>query len=568
MSTQINKTQLNKLKRLMQSGKEFLDKKELSDTDDSKYSKAITMSVLREYYDLDQATAFNALTEGSGDNKIDGFYYGDTDDELDVLVLIQSKYKKTDGDKKVIHEDDIKICIQNALSILNGKDFDAVNPSLRNKVVEYRQKLVDAEKPSISIKLFFATNGIISEVHKNLKVVSDCKNDGIEIFFVDATKFGNQSAVTNGEIYINLKDKGDRTDSVFSIGESQYDGLVASCSIKELMIFYEKSGANLLLNENVRFLLKSSSINKQIKDSFIEDPKRFCYLNNGISIVCSKYKLEPTGLEITKVVMDRPSVVNGGQTLATLYQIYSGQKNEYSKNFDEAKILLRIYQTPADYGIKIAQATNSQNPINTVDLHSNDSSQIKAQSFFSQLGIGLIIKSGIDTTDYDDIIKSEAILQIYASLYLDDPAKAKLSKSSVFREYYSDIFNDDLDECVCKKLYRCYSLSKYINEYKFYDEVVKKNAYYSIIYCMGKVSRSILNENIPWEDLSDCLKYAMNESIIIINKIIKKREKELGVRFSMNNLFKSRDIKYLIDIEINRKNKKVVTKVSENSKLK
>ena len=556
MSNQINKTQLNKLRRLMQSGKEFLDKKGLSDSDDSKYSKAITMSVLREYYDLDQATAFNALTEGDGDNKIDGFYYGDSDDELDVLVLIQSKYKQTDGDTGVIHEDEIKICIQNALAILQGKDFDVVNPTLSKKVASYRQKLFDAELPSISIKLFFATNGIISEVHKNLKEVSDCKKDGIEIFFVDATEFGNQPAVISGEINVNLKNPEDKTDSIFSIDESQYNGLIASCSIRDLMIFYEKSGASLLLSENVRFLLKNSSINKQIKASFINDPKRFCYLNNGISIICSKYDKKSTGHSLTKIEMNTPSIVNGGQTLASLYQIYSGQKDEYSSNFDDAKILLRIYQTPADYGIKIAQATNSQNPINIVDLHSNDSAQLIARDFFAKHGIGLIIKSGADTTDYDDVIKNEAILQIYASLYFDDPSKAKVSKSSVFNKYYAVIFNNDLNDAVCKKLYRCYILGKYVTEYESIDEVVKKNAYYSIIYCMGKISKNILNENIPDKNLENDLLEAIDKTIIIVNKIIEQKKKELDSKFSMNNLFKGSEIKDLIDLALAREGSK------------
>jgi len=313
MSSQINKTQLNKLRRLMDSGKEFLDKKGLSDDSNVKYSKSITMSVLREYYDLDQATAFNSLVDGGGDNKIDGFYYEDNNDELDVLVLIQSKYKQVDGvSKRVLSADEIKLCIKSALAILHGEDFHTTNPILAKKVSDYRQKLEDADLPSISIKLFFATNGIIEGDSKKLKEISDCKKDGIEVFFVDATEFGNQPEIISGEINVNLKSLDDKTDSIFSINEIQYNGLIASCSIRDLMVFYEESGASLLLSENVRFLLKNSSINKEIKASFIKDPKRFCYLNNGISIICSKYEQKPTGHPKTKIEMSTPSVVNGG----------------------------------------------------------------------------------------------------------------------------------------------------------------------------------------------------------------------------------------------------------------
>jgi len=553
MSKQINKTQLNKFRRFIESGKEFLNKKLPKESEDKKYTQAITMSVFREYYDLDQATAFYALTEGSGDNKIDGFYYADTDDELDVLILVQSKYKHTYGETGTFQDDDIKLCIQSSLTILNGGEFTVVNETLKKKIDTYRQKLIDSDIPAISVKLFFATNGIISEAHRNLKEIFEAQNKGVEIFFVDATEFGNQPKVLHGEINVNLKDVADKTDSIFFIEDTQYQGIIASCGIGDLMSFYETTGKNLLLNENVRFLQKNSKINERIKTSFISDPKKFCYLNNGISIVCSLYEMKPTGLQKTKVKMKTPSVVNGGQTLASIYQIYSSQREQYSKNFEDAKIILRIYQVPSTYGIEIAQATNSQNPIKIVDLHSNDSAQLVAQEYFAKYGIGLIIKSGSDTTDYDDVIKNEALMQIYAALYLNDPSKAKMSKSAVFNKYYSQVFNENINDSICKKLLRCYFLGKFVTAFDLIDEVVRKNAFYSIIYLMGQISPNILNEEIPQEELEKDFLDTIVLAQDLINTIIEEKKNLLDTKFSMNNLFKGTEIKDLMDIFVQNK---------------
>ena len=65
--------------------------------------------------------------------------------------------------------------------------------------------------------------------------------------------------------------------------------------------------------------------------------------------------------------------------------------------------------------------------------------------------------------------------------------------------YYNKVFSDSISEKKCKELYRCYHLAKYISTINsdVYDDVVIKNAFYSIIYCMSCIDSNILNENIP-----------------------------------------------------------------------
>ncbi len=56
MSKKPDKTQQNKLRRLIDSNKEFLDMKLPKEDEDKKYTRAITMSVFREYYFLNSST--------------------------------------------------------------------------------------------------------------------------------------------------------------------------------------------------------------------------------------------------------------------------------------------------------------------------------------------------------------------------------------------------------------------------------------------------------------------------------------------------------------------------------
>jgi len=546
----INKTQLNKLRILIDKNKNFIDNSEKkNESDEKKYSMSLSMSVLMEYMTLNQISSFNSLTDGGGDNKIDAFYYTDDENDLSELTIIQSKYKLIDGETSTFTEDEIMLCIRSCKKFLNGEDFQTSSEALTKKMVEYRNLLKENEFPSVSIKLFFATNGIIHPGHKTLTEVLDCYESNIFPVFVDATQFGHSQVIESGELLVNVKSDTDKTDSIFSIDDELYSGKIASCSILELMKFYKKTGERMLLNQNVRYLIKNSNINKEIKQSFIDDPIRFCYLNNGITIICTSYEVNPTGHPNTKLTFIKPSIVNGGQTIATLYYLFTAKYEEYQEQFEKAKVLVRFYKSPTEYSLKIARATNSQNPISTVDLKANDNAQEFAKNYLAKFGLGLITKLGEETTFFDDTITNEYLLQIYASFYFDDPAKAKTSKAGVFKKYYDRIFNDSINEEICKKLYRCYEISKFIFNQTSKDKVVLQNALYSLIYAMKFYNPNVANENIPSNQIGQHFTSSFTSAYDLILKLINQKQLELKTKFSMNNLFKGSEIKDLIDLE-------------------
>ncbi|MFN7845596.1 MAG: AIPR family protein [Bacteroidota bacterium] len=546
----INLTQLNKFRSIIEKNKLFLDNITPSLTIDSnkKYSISVSMTILMEYYSLNQLDAFNSITDDGYDNKIDAFYFSDDEIEVSELVVIQSKYKQNDGETNSIALDEMKLCMENCIKVIKGEEFAISNSKLAKKISAFRELLLNNGLPSFNIKLFFATNGLIHEPFRTSPDLNRCYDFNITPIFVDATSFGHSASIEFGELFVNTKDPSDKTDSIFSFENEHYSGRVVSCTIDELMKFYKATGERLLLNSNVRYLIKNSTINKEIRNSFINDPNRFCYLNNGITIISSNFEILPTGHPSSKVQLTKPSVVNGGQTIATLYNLYITKYAEYETQFKTAKILLRIYKAPIEYSIKIAQATNSQNPINIVDLKSNDTSQEVAKKYLAKYGVGLLTKLGEDITFYNDTITNENILQIYASLYKDEPSKAKTSKAATFKLYYDEVFNDSIDESICKKLYRCYEISKFLNTITNKDSVVIKNAFYSLIYAMKKFNSNLLNESIPSTQMSNHLQSSFDSSYGLIESIITKKQLVLKSKFSLNNLFKGSEIKALIDL--------------------
>ena len=546
----INKTQLNKFRSIIEKNKLFLDGIVPTLTIDSnkKYSISVSMTILMEYYSLNQLEAYNSITDDSDDNKIDAFYFSDDENEVSELVVIQSKYKQNDGENNSISIDEMKLCMENCIKIIKGESFAISNSKLTNKINSFRELLLSNGLPTFNIKLFFATNGVIHESFKTSTELNRCFDFNITPIFIDATSFGHSASIEFGELFVNTKDPADKTDSIFSSENEHFSGRVVSCTIDDLMKFYKETGEQLLLNSNVRYLIKNSTINKEIRNSFINDPSRFCYLNNGITIISSNFEILPTGLPYSKIELTKPSVVNGGQTIATLYNIYTTSYSEYETQFKTANILLRIYKAPSDYSIKIAQATNSQNPINIVDLKSNDTAQDVAKKYLAKFGVGLLTKLGEEITFYNDTITNENILQIYASLYKEEPSKAKTSKASTFKLFYDEVFNDTIDESMCKKLFRCYEFSNFLSGITNKDSVVIKNAFYSLIYSMKKFNNNLLNENIPSPQTLTHLQTSFEDAYKLVEDIIANKQAELKSKFSLNNLFKGSEIKALIDL--------------------
>lgn len=547
---EINKTSLNKFENYLNQNKNFIKERKSSLSDDNCYSCAVAMTVLREYYSVDIRTALDAITDGQNDCKIDAFYYDEAKNPTQ-LILIQSKYKHTPGDKSTFSQDEIILTIENAKKIIQGRDLDNPSEELKDKIDNFRDMLRSQGSTEINIILFFATNGVICKEHKELEDIKKAAEDHIICRFVDATDFGYEMPVLNGKLTINLKSnlqEEDETDKIFL-----EKGLVCSTSVKHLLDFYRNTGKQVLLNSNVRFQLLKSPINMQIRKTFTDFPSKFCFLNNGIYIVCTDWQLNYDGNGHSVVIFQKPNIINGGQTIATLFEAV--EKGDVADDcIEKANILVRIYKTDNTQELlEIATATNSQNPIDIVDLKSNDIYQEQVKRFFEQKGVGLLVKEGEDTLYYDDTINNETLLQIFSALYKGEPALAKVSKKAIFKKYFPLVFNEEsINDNIAEQLFRSYQLNTKLYEEKENkknkdEQKIMAHAWYSLLYVIGKIEPRLL---IPKSDLDALFKNAFDTAFSLIQALILARSNELGEKFSYNNLFKSSEVKSFLDKRI------------------
>ena len=133
-------------------------------------------------------------------------------------------------------------------------------------------------------------------------------------------------------------------------------------------------------------------------------------------------------------------VVNGSQTIHALFEAFKDD----STKFESIDLLCRIYETRnEDLSTNIAEYTNSQNPVKSRDIRSNDYIQKKLEKELEVLGYFYERKKAQHSRKpKDKRLDAEKVGQALLAFYNLMPAEAKDKKRIIFAEKYDDIFSD------------------------------------------------------------------------------------------------------------------------------
>ncbi|RZF78970.1 hypothetical protein CWC26_13480 [Pseudoalteromonas sp. S4488] len=228
-----------------------------------------------------------------------------------------------------------------------------------------------------------------------------------------------------------------------------------------------------VLFDNVRGLVKRSKYNKNIAKTLKNDPKKFFMYNNGITLIAENIISKTlAGKQWSKVKLNGLQVVNGGQTLRTIHEFNKESPENLEKYLYDAEVLVRMFMPDgeANEAHKIAEYTNSQNPIKAVDLKSLSTEQIEIERYLDECDIAYARKTG-DTGPKDDKEYKHTInMETFAKLLKakgGQPEKTTSSTRGLFEENYRKLFIEDFDLSEAPKLIdsyfqiiRCYKQSK------------------------------------------------------------------------------------------------------------
>lgn len=246
--------------------------------------------------------------------------------------------------------------------------------------------------------------------------------------------------------------------------ENQYVILV---SLKDYYMSIVSDSGELkkyLFDSNVRDFMGLNSVNKDITNTLSSNNPKidFWWLNNGITILCSKASM--TG---DNCIIENARIINGLQTSECIYRyIFNNSEVE------DGRLLLIKILSCEDTAIcdKIIKSTNNQTAISTASLWATDKIQndieqvlLKNNLFYDRRS-NYYKNIGIQTSNIVDPLYLAAGS---IALLLKMPSKSSRLKSRQLRneEIYNQVFSERFDIRVWPIVIRCFLRI---------DEVLKK----------------------------------------------------------------------------------------------
>lgn len=227
-------------------------------------------------------------------------------------------------------------------------------------------------------------------------------------------------------------------------------------------------GKNILFGQNLRESLVKSKTYDGMAATINEEPEKFWFFNNGITVVTEDYdtgKRENDTSRVENFVLKNFSIINGAQTTSALGKYLKTSKlNNDEKAIEKLKkvfVLTRILKVKdSDFRANIAIFNNTQNPITTRDMASNREEEIRLHTWLiagETPNIYVEIRRGSKIPDSIKLLKHQCttnteLAQLAFAGFLKKPYFAKDKKNSLFdtdykqekytlNEYYHKIFH-------------------------------------------------------------------------------------------------------------------------------
>lgn len=415
--------------------------------------KAFPILMVRSLLDVSDEEAEDSITDGPKDRGVDAVFVDERDGRNNIH-LFQFKYvKEFKSTKKNFPSNEIDKLVSFLDDLLDEEQAlkKTCNSILWSKVKEIWSAL---KRPSPEIIVHFCGNQecmVAGEKDRADAAIGKFKYITVNHHNLDSILemfVAKKSPKVDGKLQVVDKDYFDRTDG-------RIRGMICTVEAKEIVQLIAdpkcKGQVNAdIFNDNVRiYLKKNNRINRKIIESATSDEgSLFWYLNNGITITCDQFSY-PKGTRAPSVGMKNLQIVNGGQTSNALFEAFQMQPDR----LEDVLLLVRIIETKSqDVSLAIAESTNSQTPIKTRDLRSNDDIQKKLEEAFE--GMGYFYERKLNQhAEKPKKLRIDALVagQAYLAYSLEMPEVAKKDRGRIFSDLYDTVFTDDLiaDHLLC-----------------------------------------------------------------------------------------------------------------------
>ena len=397
----------------------------------------------------------SSITNGPNDGGIDFVYY---DDEDPKVVLGQCKYTENMKLNDIISElNKMSSTVENFKKANTG----TYNKKLKTNLQNALDRLPDESAGNVEYCIFTTSdinqNDVTNKLHAEHNLYS---KDMVSVYGVSEINSQIKELIERAKTVNEYKIEIDYPHNVLQYETDNVSGIMVNMSSESLVRMYDKFKDEGLFDLNIRKYIKNKTVDEGIKETLDKERDNFWFYNNGLTIACSEYVLDGN-----KVKLYDFSIVNGGQTTNRIGN-YKGSNND--KFYLPCKII-SIKNNDQKLYSKIAEATNSQKPINPRDLKSNSPEMKMLQRWLGKEGVYLEIKRGEKKKRNGRNIKNDELGQLLLSFGYQQPGTARNGKRSIFEN--KPLYN---------KLYRV-NYEKDPNKKEFILDLIKLSEDYSNI---------------------------------------------------------------------------------------
>ena len=429
------------------------------------------------------------IVDGKFDGGVD-FLLSDPNSEASDLIIGQSKFYQD------IKFEDAFSAISKMLSFykdMKAGHYENVNVDVQSQFLTLNAEIGEESK----IHFVFITSAKQNRIRRDRlnKLIKDyfpdTENIDLIVQFADDIVESIKELESRRPTVESGKLKIDEAGNCLYYGDDAVIVNISAFSLKSLYAQYN----NNVLSKNLRYHVPGGGIDKAIEDTIRDYPEDFWFKNNGITIICSSFRLDGKEVKLKDF-----SIINGGQTT---YMIHKSKNVSEELNFYlPCKIIKTIGDTEDDksnFILEIAKATNSQKAIKKVDLKANSPEQVRFAQAMRQAGVFYQTKRGESVPkEYKETYKNSDLSEVgklCLSAIFQMPGASRNKPSTLYEPpYYEFIFDGDQKK-----------ISNIVKELLYIDNYWKKEF---------KAQYEKETRNSP--NYTDMLPFANNSRIICI----------------------------------------------------
>jgi hypothetical protein len=352
-------------------------------------SRALAAFAVAEHAQVSPAEAAADVVDGFGDNGIDAI---GVDRQNGVVVVVQSKWDQSGKGSPTLGDVEKFLRGFNDLLVPRFDRFNekikaksaAITAALDNTAVRFELVLVHSGQQPLSSNAQSVIDDLLREINDVSEIVAFHYLGQAQIHAIVRQGVAGASP----DLAVTLHDWGSTEDPYRA-----FYGQVDAADVAEWWADHRAT----LFDRNLRKFIHDSSVNAAITSTLINEPAKFWYFNNGITVLCNRVQKAPAGgssRRSGKFVFEGATVVNGAQTVGSIGRAAELDPSKAS----DARVHIRfisLEHCPPDFATEVTRATNTQNRVERRDFVAIDPEQERLRTdLLLEQGKTYAIKTG------------------------------------------------------------------------------------------------------------------------------------------------------------------------------